>query len=437
MGCGSSKAAKVMPVDAVEEEGEEDMGVVPGKVRWGEEDEDSGGSGRKEAEEGSRDSRDSGDSGDHDNHNSEEMGGNGIRHGSVVSRGKKRYMEDAVVEMEVGMSMGMTPLGVDSGEEGTSSVAHGVGGRFGLFAVLDGHSADKREGADAARLVGQTLPLAVMEEMRRETQAHPRDLTLNAGAVMAGAFARAELEMRMVAEDGGLSPRKKSRVGAHSGSRGGAPFQYAGTGVTLALVSLDRHDTASALHVAHVGDASAVLIDLRTETAIALTGDHTVANEEETARVEASGGFLTDDARFGKRANGLKVTRSLGDFGCYGTISDPGVTSLSLDPQAHRWLVLASDGLWDVVTPEDVVSFCLARTHPSANTDPNHMAAGLRSIAAKRGGVDNISVLVVDLFPSASSSASGRASSSSRASGGHGRAGEDDDDHRLTKSSMY
>ena len=66
---------------------------------------------------------------------------------------------------------------------------------------------------------------------------------------------------------------------------------------------------------------------------------------------------------------GLAMTRSLGDIFAKkaGVIAEPEVTSFTFDPinnYLHRqvvpkWIVLASDGIWDVMTNEQVANFLL------------------------------------------------------------------------------
>lgn len=75
------------------------------------------------------------------------------------------------------------------------------------------------------------------------------------------------------------------------------------TGTTAVAVLLNERT----LSVAHVGDSRAVLASHG--KAICLSSDHTVEREDESKRVEDSGGFIMK-----KRVNGeIAVTRSIGD----------------------------------------------------------------------------------------------------------------------------
>ena len=77
-------------------------------------------------------------------------------------------------------------------------------------------------------------------------------------------------------------------------------------------------------------------------------------------------------------------------------------------PSANFSLILASDGLWDVVTPKEVGG--ILHTVPTATWDvtrpnqpyqPEDKAAALRDEAFLRGSADNITVAVVSAALSA------------------------------------
>ena len=73
---------------------------------------------------------------------------------------------------------------------------------------------------------------------------------------------------------------------------------------------------------------------------------HKTTNEKEVERVKKMGGMIFQN----RLAGNLLVTRALGDFGMqeYGLISQPYICRLKL--LQNSVLVLASDGIWDVVT---------------------------------------------------------------------------------------
>ena len=105
---------------------------------------------------------------------------------------------------------------------------------------------------------------------------------------------------------------------------------------------------------------------------VQLTKDHKPEDQEELQRIQSSGGRvqrLLDDAgnRVGpyrvweedSNAPGLAMSRSLGDAigKRIGVIPTPMVTKHAIDKENDFFIVLASDGVWDVMDNEDVVNF--------------------------------------------------------------------------------
>ena len=129
--------------------------------------------------------------------------------------------------------------------------------------------------------------------------------------------------------------------------RGGA------TAVTLLL----RGETAV---LSNTGDCRAILVAMRDQVGVhvtQLTTDHKASNEQEKRRIEASGGMVLY-VRGVARVNGrLAVARAFGDteLGRL-VIADPEVIVHALH-QEDEYIVLGSDGLWDVLTNEQVASY--------------------------------------------------------------------------------
>ncbi|XP_073052384.1 protein phosphatase 2C 50-like isoform X2 [Primulina eburnea] len=163
--------------------------------------------------------------------------------------------------------------------------------------------------------------------------------------------------------------------------------------------------------VANCGDSRAVLC--RGKAAVPLSTDHKPRREDECERIEALGGKVI--SWNGYRVSGvLAVSRSIGDryLSPY-IISDPEIT---FHPRAKEdeCLILASDGLWDVMTNEEACDLARRRillwykrnggtlskdkdrgedTDPAAQDAANYLS----QVAFQRGSIDNISVIVVDL----------------------------------------
>lgn len=202
-----------------------------------------------------------------------------------------------------------------------------------------------------------------------------------------------------------------------------------GTTATVAVLSppdctrQQRVRRAPTLHVAHVGDSRALLVSegFGGSDAVFLTTDHTPSSHPtECSRIAAASGYVING-----RVNGiLAVSRALGDVSLKpAVISTPDVISLPLTPH-NRFLVLATDGLWDVCKEDDVCKVLLGRAMPpsrasrtAAQYGPSGPAAGggqykavapssvplsrasvaLADLAVSRGATDDVSVVIIDL----------------------------------------
>ncbi|GMH06939.1 hypothetical protein Nepgr_008779 [Nepenthes gracilis] len=191
-------------------------------------------------------------------------------------------------------------------------------------------------------------------------------------------------------------------VGGKAGGEPIAPETVGSTAVVAIICS-------SHIIVANCGDSRAVLC--RGKEAMALSVDHKPNREDEYARIEASGGKVIQWN--GHRVFGvLAMSRSIGDrYLKPWIIPEPEVIFL---PRAKEdeCLILASDGLWDVMTNEEVCELARKRillwhkknsvTLPSergGGIDAAAQAAAehLSNRALQKGTKDNLTVTVVDL----------------------------------------
>ena len=119
---------------------------------------------------------------------------------------------------------------------------------------------------------------------------------------------------------------------------------------------------------------------------------HTASSPTERARVEAHGGSIRTSADGKQRLEGvIEVTRCVGDrpLRRFGLTSAPNVHVEDLGA-CDKALVLASDGLWDVLSPQDVLR-CLSQTAKS----PDLLAKRLVQEAIDAKSTDNITATVV------------------------------------------
>lgn len=139
------------------------------------------------------------------------------------------------------------------------------------------------------------------------------------------------------------------------------------------------------LYVANAGDCRCVIAN-KDGFAMDLSRGHVGFDPAEKVRVEARGGFISMTGRVQGR---LMVTRAMGDRPVKRYIcSTPEVTTTKLTKD-NDFIILASDGLWDVVSSQAAVD--LVRTTVRV---PDMAAKRLAMKAIELGSDDNISVIV-------------------------------------------
>jgi integrin-linked kinase-associated serine/threonine phosphatase 2C len=129
----------------------------------------------------------------------------------------------------------------------------------------------------------------------------------------------------------------------------------------------------TALYVANVGDSRAVLgrIAAQHRFAVELTQDHKPHVRKERERILKNGGsirkIMSKDDPVGpyriwadEDGPGLGLTRCLGNFASkkIGMISSPSIQKILLK-EVDQFVVIATDGLWEVMSSTDVVAFIL------------------------------------------------------------------------------
>nr|CCA26976.1 protein phosphatase 2Crelated / PP2Crelated putativ [Albugo laibachii Nc14] len=158
------------------------------------------------------------------------------------------------------------------------------------------------------------------------------------------------------------------------------------------------------VHIANVGDSRAIICTHKGKY-ISLSRDHKPQVGEERVKIEARGGIVTGyPACFYAiwpinklidvpRVNGLlSMSRSIGDVGLKPWITcEPDITTRQLCAKTDKFLILATDGLWDVLSSRKAakIAYCY--------DDPQDAADALILEALRRKTHDNITVLIIDL----------------------------------------
>ncbi|XP_061360115.1 protein phosphatase 2C 51-like [Gastrolobium bilobum] len=279
-----------------------------------------------------------------------------LSYGSVSMMGSRKEMEDAV-SVEIGF-------------------AAKDRAKCDFFAVYDGHG-----GAQVAKACRERLHRMVAEEVERCGVRSGNEVKWDWEGVMEGCFVKMDREVADY-----------------------AAAKTVGSTAVVAVVTMEE------VVVANCGDCRAVMG--RGGEAVNLSNDHKPDRPDELMRIEEAGGRVINWN--GHRVLGvLSTSRSIGDHYLRPyVISKPEVT-VTKRTSKDEFLILASDGLWDVISSEaacQVVRKCLNGQirrvcHGVGNqTRAAEAAALLAEIALAKGSRDNTSVIVVELRGTTTSS---------------------------------
>ncbi|KAL9999923.1 putative protein-serine/threonine phosphatase [Helianthus debilis subsp. tardiflorus] len=153
---------------------------------------------------------------------------------------------------------------------------------------------------------------------------------------------------------------------------------------------------------ANCGDSRAILC--RGFYTIPLTADHKPYRQDENERIVRSGGHVIQDPWGLLRVDGvLAMTRAIGDGSMKPYVSAVPEVTFTTRTDEDECLIMASDGLWDVMSTELVGTMATSllrheREFPRTNEKPTQRVAKYLFKEAKaRSSSDNFSVIVVDL----------------------------------------
>ncbi|KAL0387138.1 UNVERIFIED_CONTAM: putative protein phosphatase 2C 10 [Sesamum radiatum] len=219
------------------------------------------------------------------------------------------------------------------------------GHELGLFAIFDGH-------------LGDTVPAYLQKHLFRNIL-NEEQFWNDPSWSIAKAYERTDQSILTHSPDLG---------------RGGS------TAVTAILIN------GRQLWVANVGDSRGVLS--RRGQAIQMTIDHEPNTER--GSIENRGGFVSNMPGDVARVNGqLAVSRAFGDKNLKTHLrSDPDVTNAEIDSDTDL-LILASDGLWKVMSNQEAVDIA------KKIRDPQKAAKQLVLEALNRDSKDDISCIVI------------------------------------------
>lgn len=159
------------------------------------------------------------------------------------------------------------------------------------------------------------------------------------------------------------------------------------------------------IYFLNVGDSRGILVSTEGKILLA-TKDHKPSDQAERQRIQEAGGTVLI-----QRVNGsLAVSRALGDFEYKNNSNrrpdqqlvspEPEITSYSrvdstkADCQA-AFVVLACDGIWDVMSNEELATYVHGRMH--VTDDLSEIANSVLDMCLYKGSKDNMSLIIIAL----------------------------------------
>ncbi|KAM0922792.1 hypothetical protein ACQ4PT_005958 [Festuca glaucescens] len=291
------------------------------------------------------------------------------RYGVSSVCGRRREMEDAVSVRPDFLS-------------GGSSRSH-------FFGVFDGHGC-----SHVATTCQDLMHEAVAEEHEKATGSGEEVVAWK--EVMERSFARLDERAASWA-----TTRSREEPACRCEQKMPSRCDHVGSTAVVAVVSPTH------LVVGNAGDSRAVLS--RAGAPVALSVDHKPDRPDELERIQAAGGRVIywDGARV---LGVLAMSRAIGDGYLKPFVTAEPEVTVTERSDADECLILASDGLWDVVTNEmacDVVRACFRSNGPpgaassSAKAESDKACSDAAMLLAKlalaRRSSDNVSAVVVDL----------------------------------------
>jgi serine/threonine protein phosphatase PrpC len=152
-------------------------------------------------------------------------------------------------------------------------------------------------------------------------------------------------------------------------------------------------------YIINTGDSRAIICN-RNNISIPLSKDHKPIMYDEKKRITELGGTIKFDAG-DWRIKDLSVSRAFGDFdGQPFIVSIPDIYRYELNT-GDKFMVMACDGLWDVLSNQEVVDFILEeldklKKNKSTNgIGKNNIARTLAEYAIQKGSYDNITIILI------------------------------------------
>ena len=274
----------------------------------------------------------------------------GLACGVCSRQGKRPYQEDEPSVRAYLQSSSKSPSSAPLGGIFTAASVSSPAEQTHMFALFDGHA-----GGKCSKFLSENLATFLAEDPCFAT---------NLGMAIKRSFHTANEQFLKLAD----------RYRLQDGS----------TGICCVLRN-------GKLVVGNVGDCRAVI--LSGGKAVQLSKDQKPTNPEEQKRISSLGGTVMYCMGIARVNGVLAVSRAFGNRNLRTVIRpDAEITTRDLSTE-DDFLVIASDGMWDILRNNDVSLICYAQAAQGAQ----HLAEELVQTALSRGSMDNVTCIVVRL----------------------------------------
>nr|CCA22084.1 calcium/calmodulindependent protein kinase kinase pu [Albugo laibachii Nc14] len=311
----------------------------------------------------------------------------GIRTGYAEARGSRAFMEDK--------SAVIAACGMDAYPSSVSEKYESMA----FFGVFDGHNGDDTAMTLQSKLLDQIISHPAFAKQPKKA-IHDSCLRLDSEI----------LHTQNQRWQPGRSSSQADDTGFNDGCTYGQtlqPISFSGSAAVFAILVKEQRDDqmmescrlegdlmhvsgVTKVHVGNIGDCRAVLSS-KDGLALEITRDHKASNPAEKERVEKSGGFVHN----GRLDGILAISRGFGDLAHKQDghlIATPDVYEHVVTPE-DEFLLLASDGLFDVLTSQQAVNFIAKKLR--MHGDVQLAAQELLLKAQQYFSHDNTSVIII------------------------------------------
>jgi serine/threonine protein phosphatase PrpC len=163
-------------------------------------------------------------------------------------------------------------------------------------------------------------------------------------------------------------------------------LNYYEVGSTASIIYIIKIGYKKILYCINIGDTRCILTQKNCSRKISY--DDLANDKYEINRINNGGGLIMNGRVSGK----LMVTRSFGDWEqkSFGVISSPHITKIEINGE-HKYVIMASDGVWDVLDDLEVYSLSLEAENSK------ELCNEIVNNSLEKGSKDNISCFVIKL----------------------------------------